>query len=166
LASAGEEIKPQESDIQSEIHIKQEINSLKLSHIHGYRGFDCRDNLYYINDGAYIVYHAAAAGIVLDINRGDQSFYLEHNDDIISLAINENPKFKNIVATGQIGNTPVIHVWDAITKQTLSILSGLHKNIQGIGSLGFSSSGKMLISVGLDPCYIIGFNIFDFIFIS
>ena len=25
--------------------------------------------------------------------------------------MNENPKFKNVVATGQIGANPVIHVW-------------------------------------------------------
>jgi microtubule-associated protein-like 6 len=85
-----------------------------------------------------------------------QSFYLEHSDDIISLCVNENPKFKNIVATGQIGQNPVIHIWDAITKQTQSILSGLHKNSQGICSLSFSSSGKVLVSVGLDQNFTIG----------
>jgi hypothetical protein len=47
--------------------IKQDIKGLKLSYIHGYRGFDCRDNIFYIADGSMIVYPAAAAGIVLDI---------------------------------------------------------------------------------------------------
>ncbi len=79
---------------------------------------------------------------------------MEHNDDIISLTSNENPKFKNIVATGQIGVSPVIHVWNATTLETLSILSGLHKN--GICSVNFSSSGKFLVSVGLDSCFTIG----------
>jgi len=81
---------------------------------------------------------------------------LEHTDDIISLCINENPKFKNVVATAQIGVNPNIHIWNAMTKQTLSILSDLHKNSQGICSLGFSSSGKLLVSVGLDQNYTIG----------
>lgn len=48
-------------------NIKTEIQGLKLNHIHGYRGYDCRDNLFYIDDGNSIVYHAAGAGIVLDL---------------------------------------------------------------------------------------------------
>ena len=81
---------------------------------------------------------------------------MEHTDDIISLCVNENPRFKNIVATGQIGVNPVIHVWDALERQTLSILSDLYKNSQGICSLAFSSSGKLLISVGLDENHTVG----------
>lgn len=81
---------------------------------------------------------------------------MEHTDDIISLAVNENSRFKNIVATGQIGKKPVIHIWDAITKQTQSILSGLYDKSQGICSLGFSSSGKLLVSVGLDANFTVG----------
>ena len=151
----GNELAQQDSsDYQA--NFKTEIKGLKLSHIHGYRGFDCRDNLFYINDGTAIVYHAAAAGIVLDLIKNTQSFYLEHTDDIISLCTNENPKFKNIIATGQIGKSSAIHIWNAITKEQYSILSGLHKDVQGICSLGFSSSGKLLVSVGLDDKYTIG----------
>ncbi len=76
---------------------------------------------------------------------------MEHNDDIISLAVNENPKFKNIVATGQIGVVPEIHIWNALTLEKLSILTGSHKN--GVCSLNFSSSGKLLVSVGLDSVF-------------
>ena len=50
--------------------IKTEIQDLTLTHIHGYRGFDCSDNLFYINNGTAVVYHAAAAGIVLDMASG------------------------------------------------------------------------------------------------
>ena len=55
------------SSEDAEVIVKQDIKALKLSHIHGYRGYDCRDNLFYINDGNMIVYHAAAAGIVCDL---------------------------------------------------------------------------------------------------
>ena len=87
------------------------------------------------------------------IFKGKQAFYLEHNDDIISLALNENPKFKNVVATGQIGVSPDIHIWNALTLETLSLLSGTHKN--GVCSINFSSSGKLLVSVGLDAVHTI-----------
>ena len=37
----------------------------------GFRGFDCRDNLHYLNDGTDIVYHAAGAGVVLNLSTGE-----------------------------------------------------------------------------------------------
>ncbi|CAF0889090.1 unnamed protein product [Brachionus calyciflorus] len=154
MAAIGDSEQALDESTGLEFNVKKEINGLKLSHIHGYRGFDCRDNLFYINDGTCIVYHAAAAGIVYDIAKNEQSFYLQHTDDIISLAVNENPKFKNIVATGQIGKSPTIHIWNALTKETQSILSG-STNSQGICSLDFSSNGKLLVSVALDDNYTI-----------
>ncbi len=80
---------------------------------------------------------------------------MEHTDDIICLALNENPKFKNVVATGQIGQSSAIHIWNAVSKETLSVLTGLYKE-QGTCSLSFSSSGKLLVSVGLDQNLTIG----------
>ena len=70
------------------------------------------------------------------------------------MSINENPKFKNVIATGQIGTNASVHIWDAMTCETLSILSGLHT--QGVCSTSFSSSGKLLVSVGLDSRFTIG----------
>lgn len=72
------------------IYFHQDLN---LDFVHGYRGFDTRNNLHYLPDGD-IVYHAAGACIVLSTANGVQSFYLEHTDDIISLAVNQHPKFK------------------------------------------------------------------------
>ena len=43
---------------------------LQLEYVHGYRGFDSRDNLHYVNDGADIVFHAAGAGIVKNLSTG------------------------------------------------------------------------------------------------
>lgn len=44
---------------------------LQLEYVHGYRGFDSRNNLHYINDGADIVFHAAGAGIVQNLSTGN-----------------------------------------------------------------------------------------------
>ena len=49
-----------------------------------------------------------------------QSFYLKHTDDIISLAA--NPKVNTIIATGQLGEAAPIHIWNADSLDTLSIL--------------------------------------------
>ena len=121
---------------------------MELDCIYGYRGFDCRSNLQYLNDGMDIVYHAAGCGIVLNLSTGNQCFYTEHTDDIICLAVNEHPKFRNVVATGQIGAQAEVHVWDVATKKTLSVMKGLHS--YGVCAVDFSCSGKFLLSVGLE----------------
>jgi len=51
---------------------------------------------------------------------------LKHTDDIISMAVHHGPT-RDIVASGQIGENPTIHIWDAKTMKTISILSGKHK---------------------------------------
>ncbi|XP_035687635.1 echinoderm microtubule-associated protein-like 6 isoform X3 [Branchiostoma floridae] len=124
------------------------VEDLVLTTIHGYRGFDTRNNLHYINDGADIVYHAAGAGIIHNLATGNQSFYLEHTDDIISLTINQHPKFKSIIATGQIGQVPSVNIWDSNTKETLSIIRGFHS--KGVCYVNFSATGKLLLTAGLD----------------
>ncbi|KAL6102152.1 eml6 [Pungitius sinensis] len=128
---------------------KRLVEDMVLDHVFGFRGFDCRNNLHYLNDGTDIVYHTAATAIVHSLSTGTQSFYLEHTDDILSLTANQHPKYKNVIATGQIGSTPTIHVWDAMSKQTLSILRCPHA--KGVGYVNFSATGKLLLSVGVDP---------------
>uniref|UniRef100_A0A3P9CCP9 Uncharacterized protein n=1 Tax=Maylandia zebra TaxID=106582 RepID=A0A3P9CCP9_9CICH len=68
-------------------------------------GFDCRNNLHYLNDGADIVFHTAAAVVIQNLSAGTQSFYLEHTDDILCLTVNQHPKYQNVIATGQIGES-------------------------------------------------------------
>ncbi|XP_061084049.1 echinoderm microtubule-associated protein-like 6 isoform X3 [Conger conger] len=139
---------------------KKLVEELGLDHVFGYRGFDCRNNLHYLNDGTDIIFHTAAAALVQSLSTGTQSFYLEHTDDILCLTVNQHPKYKNIIATGQIGRsaptlpslpgtTPCIHVWDAMSKQTLSILRCSHG--KGVGYVHFSATGKLLLSVGAEP---------------
>lgn len=53
---------------------------------------------------------------------GNQSFYLEHTDDILCLTVNQHPKFKSLVASGQLGVDPMIKIWDASTRETVSTL--------------------------------------------
>lgn len=48
------------------------MQELALDHVFGYRGFDCRNNLHYLNDGTDIIFHTAAAGIVQNLSTGDQ----------------------------------------------------------------------------------------------
>uniref|UniRef100_A0A3P8UJA0 Uncharacterized protein n=1 Tax=Cynoglossus semilaevis TaxID=244447 RepID=A0A3P8UJA0_CYNSE len=115
---------------------------LVLDLVFGYRGNDCRNNVHYLNDGADIIYHTASIGIVFNLTTSCQSFYVEHSDDILCLTINQHPKFPNVVATGQVATSPSIHVWDAMTKQTLSVLRCFHSG--GVCSVSFSEGKNTL----------------------
>eukprot|EP00002_Diphylleia_rotans_P034049 TRINITY_DN7287_c0_g2_i1.p1 TRINITY_DN7287_c0_g2~~TRINITY_DN7287_c0_g2_i1.p1 ORF type:complete len:2704 (-),score=538.32 TRINITY_DN7287_c0_g2_i1:170-8281(-) len=123
---------------------KLPLAKLKLGFIHGYRGHDARNNLYFNKDGE-LVYMAAATGVVFNPKTNTQKFFLDHTDDIVSLAYHRG---MNIAATGQVGKNPFIFVWDASTCEKKSILQGIHK--QGVCALAFSNDGKVLGSIGMD----------------
>ncbi|XP_061915415.1 echinoderm microtubule-associated protein-like 6 isoform X1 [Entelurus aequoreus] len=142
---------PQPEKLQKNNTSKKQkvVEDLVLDHIFGFRGYDCRNNLHYLNDGADIVYHTAATAIVHSLSTGNQSFYVEHTEDVLCLTVNQHPKYDNVIATGQIGGTPCIHVWDAMSKRTLSVLRCAHS--RGVAYVNFSATGKLLLSVGVDP---------------
>jgi len=100
---------------------------IKLKYVFGYRAFDTRMNVKYTSEGK-IVYHTAALGIVLDKNSNEQSFFTNHDEDMVCLAI--HPSLK-IVATGQMakaGKAKIIDifVWEIETKEILANLKGFH----------------------------------------
>ncbi|XP_076834021.1 echinoderm microtubule-associated protein-like 5 isoform X2 [Brachyhypopomus gauderio] len=123
---------------------KAPTSRLRLHFIHGYRGHDCRSNLFYTQTGE-IVYHVAAVGVVYNRQQNTQRFYLGHDDDILCLTIHP---LKDYVATGQVGRDSSIHIWDAEFLTPLSVLKGSHQ--LGVCALDFSVDGKRLASVGLD----------------
>lgn len=71
-----------------------------MDYIFGYRGFDTQQNVFWTPDDR-VVYHAAGAGVVYNPLSNSQAFYLEHNDDIVSLAMCRHQKLRHVVATGK-----------------------------------------------------------------
>ena len=57
-------------------------SQLRLEWVYGYRGHQCRSNLFY-NNSDDIVYFVAGVGIVYNTKEHKQKFFLEHDDDII-----------------------------------------------------------------------------------
>ena len=57
-------------------------SQLRLDWVYGYRGHQCRNNLYYTGT-AEVVYFVAGVGVVYNATEGKQRFFLEHTDDII-----------------------------------------------------------------------------------
>lgn len=111
---------------------------LRLEWVYGYRGHQCRNNLYY-TAGKEVVYFVAGVGVVYNTREHSQKFFLGHNDDIISLALHPD---KTLIATGQVGKEPYICIWDSYTVQTVSILKDVHTH--GVACLAFDSDGQPL----------------------
>ncbi|CAB3992368.1 echinoderm microtubule-associated -like 6 [Paramuricea clavata] len=124
-------------------------SQLRLEWVYGYRGHQCRNNLYFTSSKE-VVYFVAGVGVVYNVKGNSQRFFLGHNDDIISLALHPE---KQLVATGQVGKDPYICVWDAKNCQTVSILKDGHQ--RGIASLAFNNAGTHLASVGLEDYHLI-----------
>lgn len=53
------------------------FQELVLEHVFGYRGFDCRNNLHYLNDGADIVFHTAAAVVIQNLSAGQLNSHIQ-----------------------------------------------------------------------------------------
>jgi hypothetical protein len=60
-----------------------------MEYVFGYRSFDCRNNVKF-DASNRVVYHQAAIGIVMDPNRKDQKFIVNHHDDISCLDISDD----------------------------------------------------------------------------
>ena len=55
---------------------------LRLEWVYGYRGHQCRNNLFYTNKNE-IVYFIAGVGVVLEPRYQKQRFFFGHDDDIL-----------------------------------------------------------------------------------
>ncbi|XP_021497821.1 echinoderm microtubule-associated protein-like 2 isoform X3 [Meriones unguiculatus] len=125
---------------------------LKLDWVHGYRGRDCRANLYLLPTGE-VVYFVASVAVLYSVEEQRQRHYLGHNDDIKCLAV--HPDMVTI-ATGQVAGTtkegkplpPHVRVWDSVSLSTLHVL-GLGMFDRAVCCVAFSKSngGNLLCAV-------------------
>jgi WD40 repeat protein len=83
-----------------------------------------------------LVYYSSRFGVVYDSGKRKQQFYQGHKLKISAIA--KHP-FMRIVATGEVNVNPFIHVWDAQTLETFSILPTSHSG--GVLHLVFSEDG-------------------------
>ncbi|TRY59689.1 hypothetical protein DNTS_027417 [Danionella cerebrum] len=121
---------------------------LKLDWVYGYRGRDCRSNLYLLPTGE-TVYFIASVVVLYNVDEQLQRHYTGHTDDIKCLAVHPD---KITIATGQVAGTssdgkqlaPHVRVWDSVSLNTLHVLgSGFFD--RGLVCLSFSKSyGKNL----------------------
>ncbi|XP_050729879.1 echinoderm microtubule-associated protein-like 2 isoform X5 [Eriocheir sinensis] len=127
---------------------------LKLEWVYGYRGRDCRNNVYQLPTGE-IVYFVAAVVVLYNVEDQMQRHYLGHTDDIKCLAVHPN---KLIIATGQTAGhdrrdaRPHIRIWDSVSLNTLHVL-GISDIERSVACLAFSKAdgGGLLVAVDEAP---------------
>ncbi|XP_035010756.1 echinoderm microtubule-associated protein-like 2 isoform X2 [Hippoglossus stenolepis] len=125
---------------------------LKLQWVYGYRGRDCRSNLYLLPTGE-IVYFNASVVVLYNTEEQQQRHYLGHNDDVKCLSV--HPDMVTI-ATGQMAGTskdgkllpPHVRVWDSVSLNTLHVI-GMGVFDRAVTCVTFSKSngGSFLCAV-------------------
>ena len=123
-------------------------HNLKLCWVYGYNAHSSRQNLFYTAKGA-IIYPAGAVCVMLDLHHGTQQHFIEHYDLITCMKVYHTEEGGTLVASGECGIKPSIHIWDSETREILSTIRGFHRN--GIVLLDFSPDGTRLASIGRDP---------------
>uniref|UniRef100_A0A672T9Y0 EMAP like 4 n=1 Tax=Sinocyclocheilus grahami TaxID=75366 RepID=A0A672T9Y0_SINGR len=133
------------SDVENYDDVRTELppERLKLEWVYGYRGRDCRANVYLLPTGE-IVYFIASVVVLFNYEERTQRHYLGHTDCVKCLAVHPD---KIRIATGQIAGVdkdgrplqPHVRVWDSVSLSTLQII-GLGTFERGVGSLAFSKA--------------------------
>ncbi|XP_030051644.1 echinoderm microtubule-associated protein-like 4 isoform X2 [Microcaecilia unicolor] len=133
------------SDVENYDDIRTELppEKLKLEWVYGYRGRDCRANVYLLPTGE-IVYFIASVVVLFNYEERTQRHYLGHTDCVKCLAIHPD---KIRIATGQIAGVdkdgrplhPHVRVWDSVSLSTLQVI-GLGTFERGVGCLDFSKA--------------------------
>ncbi|KAM6909073.1 echinoderm microtubule-associated protein-like 3 [Xenentodon cancila] len=143
------------SNIQNYEDLKMEPPSerLDLDWVYGYRGRDCRDNLYYLPTGE-AVYFIACVIVLYHIKNRTQRHYHKHTDCVRCLTLHPD---KVRVASGQTAGVDkdgkplhsCVHIWDSTTLVTLQQI-GLGTFQRGVGSVAFSFADSGLFLCVID----------------
>ncbi|KAG2444303.1 hypothetical protein HXX76_001060 [Chlamydomonas incerta] len=119
---------------------------LALEFVHGYDGhISTAPNIFY-TAGGEVVYNTAGVGVVYNKAQHTQRFFLGHDDDILCTAIHPD---RTTVATGQLGKSPCVCVWDSVTCRQISKLP-FSRDDRGIQALAFSPDGTRLAAIATD----------------
>jgi len=113
---------------------------LKLDWVHGYRGRDCRSNIFYLPTGECI-YFVASIVVLYNPDEKTQRHYLGHTDSVKCLAVHPN---KLIIASGQSAvqnrrdKRPIVRVWNTVSLATLRVIGFNEDFDRSICCLAFS----------------------------
>ncbi|KAM6299212.1 WD repeat-containing protein 90 [Aegotheles albertisi] len=116
---------------------------LKLRRIIGFGGCSTRWALWTQNNAA-VVYPCHAVIVTMQIQTGEQRFFIGHTEKVSALAFNGS---STLLASAQSGPLSVGRLWDFPTGTCLSVFK---THVRSLSSLSFSYSGAVLCGVGKD----------------
>ncbi|XP_032201135.1 echinoderm microtubule-associated protein-like 1 isoform X1 [Mustela erminea] len=144
--------KDQVDSYNLEAKVELPTKRLKLEWVYGYRGRDCRNNLYLLPTGE-TVYFIASVVVLYNVEEQLQRHYTGHNDDVKCLAVHPD---RITIATGQVAGTskdgkqlpPHVRIWDSVTLNTLHVI-GVGFFDRAVTCIAFSKSngGSSLCTV-------------------
>lgn len=119
----------------------------------------CKKQLNYIseyenssNENDIFMYISGKVVILYFKSQNKQAFYLNHNNEIISVC--SSLKNERICASAEACLNPSIHIWTQENQSTIKILNGYHQ--EGIHLISFSHNAKYILTVGQrDPSSVI-----------
>ncbi|XP_074069165.1 echinoderm microtubule-associated protein-like 1 isoform X2 [Macrotis lagotis] len=135
--------KDQVESYNLEAKVELPTKRLKLEWVYGYRGRDCRNNLYLLPTGE-TVYFIASVVVLFNVEEQLQRHYTGHNDDVKCLAVHPD---RITIATGQVAGTskdgkqlpPHVRIWDSVTLNTLHVI-GMGFFDRAVTCIAFSKS--------------------------
>ncbi|XP_044789131.1 echinoderm microtubule-associated protein-like 1 isoform X10 [Bubalus bubalis] len=136
--------KDQVDSYNLEAKVELPTKRLKLEWVYGYRGRDCRNNLYLLPTGE-TVYFIASVVVLYNVEEQLQRHYAGHNDDVKCLAVHPD---RVTIATGQVAGTskdgkqqlpPHVRIWDSVTLNTLHVI-GIGFFDRAVTCIAFSKS--------------------------
>ncbi|KAM3917263.1 WD repeat-containing protein 90 [Leptodactylus fuscus] len=116
---------------------------LKLKKIIGFGGCTERCALW-TRAGCSVVYPCHAVIVALDVQSGEQRFFLGHTDKVSVLAFNGSC---SLLASGQTGSLSMVRLWDFEKGNCLAMF---RTHAHSMSCLSFSHSGSVLCGVGKD----------------
>uniref|UniRef100_A0A8C3RSM3 WD repeat-containing protein 90 n=1 Tax=Chelydra serpentina TaxID=8475 RepID=A0A8C3RSM3_CHESE len=116
---------------------------LKLRTIIGFGGCSTKWALWTKNSSA-VVYPCHAIIIIMQIETGEQRFFIGHTDKVSALAFNGN---STLLASAQMGHLSMVRLWDFQKGKCLSMFK---THVHSVSSLSLSYSGAVLCGIGKD----------------
>jgi WD40 repeat protein len=144
---------------------------VKLDWVYGIRSADTRRALQYTvgclsadsvgaqdayeksikNNNEELIFYVASVIILLNCNIKKQRHYLNHTQEVISIAVSTIDG--SLIASGELGDRPEIHVWSRKTLETVRVIRGKH--LQGVSLLQFTNDNRYLVSCSLARAVIV-----------
>uniref|UniRef100_A0A674I2E1 WD repeat domain 90 n=1 Tax=Terrapene triunguis TaxID=2587831 RepID=A0A674I2E1_9SAUR len=91
-----------------------------------------------------VVYPCHAIIITMQIETGEQRFFIGHTDKVSALAFNGN---STLLASSQMGHLSMVRLWDFQKGKCLSMFK---THVHSVSSLSLSYSGAVLCGIGKD----------------